>query len=300
LLGLIWAEYGGGAAYYQANGSCRHNTFFKNAAQVAGGGVWWLGGDDLDLANCILWENPSPDGAQVRHEGGGALTVTHCDVQNGAGNPWFDSSTCISLPPSWEVDSGDPAQAKFLRLRNDSPCINMGSWDYYTLKDMDGKPHNYAGSPDMGASEYVTAADIRFKSSLADADHAISIAATNPSPVSLNLIAGSANKYREYYVLGSVTGNAPGLNLPLSGKTLLCNMDPFTSLLMNSYLVPSPVFKNFSGKLSLAGKATAELHYGGMLTPELEGLVLSFAWTLRNPGAPWDTVSNPLNIRIKP
>lgn len=111
--------------------------------------------------------------------------------------------------------------------------------------------------------------------------------------VAFTLAAGASNGNRNYLMLGSVTGTAPGTPLPGGFAVLPLNWDAFTDLAL--LLANSPVFSGFMGKLDTGGGATATLN-----VPPLAGYagtVMYYAYCINNP---FDFASNPVEIEIVP
>ena len=110
----------------------------------------------------------------------------------------------------------------------------------------------------------------------------------------MDLDAAAANAGRNYLILVSAGGTAPGIPLPGGEKTVPLNQDFFTDFVF--MLINTPVFSNFLGKLDADGTAKATFDtikpIGGGI-----GLELHFAYALNNP---WDFVSNPAAIEIVP
>jgi hypothetical protein len=297
-----WAHYGGGLAYSKTGSKITHNTLYKNHADIQGGGVYWTDAITATLANSLLWNNTAPEDPSIVFIGVDTPEVTHCNVSiTDPQNPpaWYDYYTCIRRPPVFEVDD-DPLAKKFLRLAKESPGINMGSYEHNIVKDIDDESRPHGGNPDMGADEFKGTATNQYyfrAKNLNDNKYKISISETNPNPVELVLDAGTSNKNRMYFVLGSVSWCAPGIPLP-SGKLLPCTWDFLTDLVILSYFVSSPFFIDFNGTLNTQGTRTAKFDYGGALIPGMEGMIFTFAYSLRGPGAPWDVASNPVNIHV--
>jgi len=97
-----------------------------------------------------------------------------------------------------------------------------------------------------------------------------------------------------YIVLGSMTGNAPGLALPGGKAVLPINWDAFTSFVFNH--MNSSLFTNFLGTLDASGSGWALFDPQGALAG-LVGFTMSFGYAINNP---WDFASNPVNVEIVP
>ena len=124
----------------------------------------------------------------------------------------------------------------------------------------------------------------------ADSD---SIPATAGGTVTFVLDAGAVNASRNYIMLGSVTGTAPGIPLPGGMATLPLNWDIFTTLTVD--LANTPLFLNFLGTLDINGQATAVMNLPPV--PGAPGVTMNFAFALNKP---WDFVSNPFAVELIP
>jgi hypothetical protein len=109
--------------------------------------------------------------------------------------------------------------------------------------------------------------------------------------VNFTLDGGVANSNRSYLLLGSLSGNSPGIPLPGGMTTLPLNWDYFTSIMIN--LINTSVFFDFWGTLDGSGTATAQLNLGPI--QGLAGQTMQFAFALDQP---WDFVSNTVAINI--
>ena len=98
---------------------------------------------------------------------------------------------------------------------------------------------------------------------------------------------------RDYAILGSMSGTAPGMQV--GGVTLPLNPDYFMSIVYHN--LNSPVFQDFHGTSSGAGRAIGTLHVNGPLNPGLAGRTVNFAYLLLNPV---DFASNPVDIHLVP
>mgnify|MGYP001241965682 FL=1 len=111
--------------------------------------------------------------------------------------------------------------------------------------------------------------------------------------MSFALHAGAAHAGRAYLLLGSSTGNAPGILLP-GGLALPLVSDAFTGHIQAN--LGSAEFAGFQGVLDGSGSASATWTRAP-IGAAFVGLRLEFAWTLV---APWDLVSHPLSIELVP
>ena len=108
--------------------------------------------------------------------------------------------------------------------------------------------------------------------------------------VDFALFAGKKYQYRDYHMLGSMTGTSPGTPLP-GGTVLPLNFDLFTKMTFD--MANTPVFVNFRAKLNDKGFSTAQFNTFGPIP--IAGANLYFAFTLYNP---FDFVSNPVTVNI--
>jgi hypothetical protein len=113
--------------------------------------------------------------------------------------------------------------------------------------------------------------------------------------VHFTLKAGAQNAYRNYLMLGSISGTQPGIPLPGGMATLPLNWDVLTNVVLS--LLNTPIFSNFMGTLDGAGSGSATYDTLGPLLPGLLGLNLYFAYAINNP---WDFASNAVAIEIVP
>ena len=109
------ADYGGGA--YCTNSSLQfiNCTFNKNAAPFGGSGVRFRSSPNVEIINCILWD----DADQEIYATSCSLLVTYSDIEGGwpgegniDANPHFISYMgfdCLLRPSSPCIDAGDPA-----------------------------------------------------------------------------------------------------------------------------------------------------------------------------------------------
>lgn len=91
-----------------------NNTFTKNKATIAGGGIY-SDKSEPTVMNSILWKNAAPAGSQIFVDGG-AINVTYSDVQGG----WMGTGNIKKNPKLFGL-------LLFLGFR--SPCIDAGNPD---------------------------------------------------------------------------------------------------------------------------------------------------------------------------
>jgi hypothetical protein len=114
------STYSSGSAIWANNilGSNKNlienNTIMGNSALNGTAGILSLYSANLTVRNNIIWGNTSPGNSQILLSGGGLVTATYNDVQNGytgAGNinvyPQFTDSNFVLINGSPCIDTGD-------------------------------------------------------------------------------------------------------------------------------------------------------------------------------------------------
>jgi len=115
--------------------------------------------------------------------------------------------------------------------------------------------------------------------------------------VNLYLAASADQKFRNYYILGGVTGTEPGHSLPGNLVTLPVNLDDFTYNVLLPFM-NTALFSNFIGRLDGYGLGMAQIYWPGWpLPPSAIGLNMNFAFCLNSP---FDFASNPVEIELTP
>jgi hypothetical protein len=107
--------------------------------------------------------------------------------------------------------------------------------------------------------------------------------------VNFTLKAGEDNAFRDYLVLGGISGTSPGTPLP-GGAVFPLNFDVFTEVVL-AYL-NTPIFSNFLGIMDANGEAAAQLN-APPVDPNLTGLVMYYAYACNGP---FELVSKPVEI----
>ncbi len=157
---------------------------------------------------------------------------------------------------------------------------------YIHAEDASGRSENH---PYIGAPDAHTFNAMESNPSL-DADtFALSCSG---GVIDFDLDAGPSYGFRNYFLLGSISGTEPGLPLP-GGQTLPLNWDVFTGFIFK--LANTPALLDFYGTLDATGTATATLDTFGPLPGAMEGLIMNFAFTLYSP---YGFVSNPIAVEV--
>jgi len=120
------------------------------------------------------------------------------------------------------------------------------------------------------------------------------ISASTGGKANFTLDAGVDNSNRLYFILGSITGDYPGIPFPNGSATLPLNWDLFTKLLID--LANLQPCQHFYGLLDSKGKSKAIFDTLGPI-PGASGLTMSFAYALLKP---LDFASSLIEIEITP
>lgn len=298
------AKHGGGIFLSHMESEILNNTLYKNYAYARGGGIYAYHSYYSLISGSIIWDCISPMGAAAHFEDG-VPTVAYCDVSDGASYPWYDPTNSIDAHPLWLNDSDPTKPVTFLHLDRLSPCINMGSSEYFPLRDIDSEKRPFYGTPDIGSDEYTESIPFLLAPPLVtDLDpyeYEIYVLETEYKPVQFLLNATVENAGRPYYLLGSLSGTAPGVTGLPENTVLPLNWDVFTEITVSACLFGSPVFVDFHGVLDAKGKGIALLEYDGLLTYDMVGMVMSFSFALGSEEGftAWDYTSNPVNIIVR-
>ena len=94
------------------------------------------------------------------------------------------------------------------------------------------------------------------------------------SDETLSIDAGPLYANHFYWMIGSVTGTTPGIDLPGDVHVPL-NFDPYMGMTLGQPFMP--VFQDYLGFLDVNGRATAVFKYPGGLDPEFSGVVVRHA-----------------------
>ncbi|MHC4854145.1 MAG: hypothetical protein ACYTF5_19245, partial [Planctomycetota bacterium] len=98
---------------------------------------------------------------------------------------------------------------------------------------------------------------------------------------------------RLYWIVGSVTGTSPGINL--SGVSIPLNPDPYTDFTIAN--TNSTLLTNFRGSLDTEGKATASFNVPSGLPP-LVPFTVYHACLIYDTQGRFYTASNPVPLAL--
>jgi hypothetical protein len=292
---------GGGAGMYFVGSTAvlTNNTLFGNTCLGAGskgGGIQCDTLSSVTVRNSILWGNQAEMGKEM-YLGGllfkPTLSIQYSDVEGGKASAFAESGSTLNWGP-YMIDADPAIQSAGpvlynLHLTRLSPCINMGSNTNAPALDIDGDGRPIMGTVDMGADE--------FKGLHTLESDTFTISESNGGALHLDLHGGKDQGGRFYMIFGSISGTAPGTELPGGQKILPVNWDIFTEIVATVNYPESILFEKFFGTLDGNGDRSAVFNTNGPV-PGMLGVVVSFAYPLQGP--PWDFVSNPVNVEIVP
>jgi len=180
--------YAGGACYIGENvhSSMVNGVFTGNSAEL--GGALGCDGSQINLMNCSLHANTAVEGAALACDSFGKssdVVVFNCILWNGGEEVWNNDRSSIEIKssdvqggwPNSDVKTTDPCfvdadgldnqigtEDDNLRLRHDSPLIDMGEHVYidrnqgysaiWYSTDHDGNPRRFYREVDLGAFEF--------------------------------------------------------------------------------------------------------------------------------------------------
>ncbi|MFH2001872.1 MAG: right-handed parallel beta-helix repeat-containing protein [Planctomycetota bacterium] len=279
---------GGGGIYAQNTVSTlSNNSLFRNSADY-GGGVVNTQNSEMLIVNTLLSDNIAVTGPEVwigNETNTSSVKFRYSLVKEGTRQVHTESGCTLDWGTRMiESDPKmiQPAQGNF-HLSWLSPCVNRGTFDHAPGTDFDGDLRPSRGSVDIGADEYVNVLPL-------DAD--TFQLNENGGAIHFALFGDVANANRNYLLLATTSGNAPGVPLPGNLVRLPLNWDPMTDLVL--LLINAPVFSGFLGQLDQAGNSQATLN-APALPPGFTGMKLHFAFCLNNP---FNFVSNPIPAEI--
>jgi parallel beta-helix repeat protein/predicted outer membrane repeat protein len=225
--------YAAGVRLTRASCLMRNCTFSQNDTAGSSGGVMISQYGDLAIANCIFWNNISPNGRNiVLHRASNQVQpttarVSHSNVEGGQARVYIQNSNCKL---SWD-NSNIEADPRFVNpsegdyhLSPVSRCIEGGDPCYVPVgeTDIDGEPRIIGRKVDIGADEFVF-----------DRPH-IQVPL---EPVKFHAIQGHANPEARTLSIynpgvGSlnwhVTENCPWLEIAPTSGTVSTESDEFT------------------------------------------------------------------------
>ena len=131
-------------------------SFSNNDSSSGNGGGIQLSGNDSNplISNCIFWDNTAfEQGSDVNQVNAGGGTISHSILQSGGANNITTFMDTLNQDPLF-VNATDHN----LRLKSDSPAINMGVNTFVPTgitTDIDGNNRIRYGTIDIGAYEGV-------------------------------------------------------------------------------------------------------------------------------------------------
>ena len=163
----------GGAMYSvdNSNPTVTGCTFYGNTADSDGGGIYNDYFCDLMISNCIFWNNSTLSVSEI-YNNQSTPEISNCDIA-GCGSSGTSWDTSMGIDGGGNIDDDpllvDPngvdgivgTKDDNLRLRSDSPCVDMGDSAVVVVEsDFDGHVRILDGNcdgasiVDMGAYEY--------------------------------------------------------------------------------------------------------------------------------------------------
>jgi hypothetical protein len=266
-----------------------NNTFYGNTAATKGGAIWCGAYSSATITNTIFWNNEAPTGSNIwlaKTEYPSTLTISYSDVQGGQSSVYVYPGCTLNwgdgmfdADPQLEHPLGDD-----FHLTWTSPCINRGTNDGAPVEDMDGDLRPCVGTVDVGADEFTDTHPLEAS--------VFEVSEATGGTVYFAIAGGDVNAGRNYLLLGSCSGSAPGTLLPGELEMLRVNWDWFTDLEL--LLLGTPIFQGFLGKMDAYGNAAAQLNVPP-LPPGTAGITMHYAYCCNSP---FDFVSNPVAIEI--
>jgi len=161
-----WADFGGGVATYYQNYFLQNNTIYANYAYYSGGGIYeGYERNDAKIQNCIIWQNSSPDNAQISLTDYEPTLPEYCCIQEwtlgGTGNITDDPQF---VDPDGADDDFATYQDNDFHLKSTSPCIDAGMYIEGLTQDFEGQQRGFNGTSeprgdgsdyDIGADEFI-------------------------------------------------------------------------------------------------------------------------------------------------
>jgi len=274
---------GGIDVHLGAHVELHSNTVANNeVTQGKGGGISVYDTSTVIARHCIFWSNSASTGPQMQVAGSSTMDIAWSCVEGGQSGVNVEATATLIWGPGM-IDT-DPLFVQGYHLSPMSPCVNGGDPEAQLISCSTGTDgHQDRGILDIGYHDgpyHIFEADT------------YTVPGSSGGTANLTIGSGEAKAFRNYLILGSVTGTDPGTPLPGGSCILPLNWDAFTGMVI--LLLNSPYFSDFTGQLDNEGKADASFNLpGGVITGPLD---LYFAYTL---DAPWESVSNPVRIRIQ-
>jgi len=297
------ANFSGGGIYLNSASPTILNNTLSGNTSVYGGGIYISYASSPTVTDTIIWGNSGSEIWIGTATVPSILTISYCDLEGGKSSVHVESGSTLN----WGVGmiDNDPlfvAGANgFLYLSQiaagqpaDSPCVNTGSGLASNL-GLDTHWTRTDEAPDSGVVDmgfhYGLFIYPRLQSDV------FQISASTGGLANLLLYGEMTNANRDYLILGnaSVSGTSPGIMLPGNQATLPLNWDIFTDLVIAN--INTAFFSNFMGELDSTGSSKAIFNTFGPTGSATIGFKMRFAYALK---APWDFVSNPVEILITP
>lgn len=264
------------------------NTLLVGAAQAEVAGVNAVGAAYAFVWNGASWvEQPKlvASGATPNENLGSAVGLC-------------DSTAVVGVPHDDVADQQDAGSVYAFEITTD--CNGNGVPDTQDLAVGNSTDCNQNGVPDECDIHAGAALDLDGEGtpdkcqafSASGATLSIAVGGT----LSFALHAGASHAGELYFVLGSLSGTAPGI--PVDGSLLPLNPDAYFALT----LAGGAPLQGKSGVLDAAGTAGAALVLpAGLITPGLAGIVADHAFALLSPTALGVTLtSNPIPTTLAP
>ena len=242
------------------------------------------------ITNSIMWGNKAPKYPSILMGDvnvPSTLSIEYSDLEGGQGSVVYTQGCTLNWgsgmidedPLCKDIANGD------YHLSWLSPCINRGTNVNAPNDDIDSDYRPFMGTVEMGADEFVDTHSLK--------SDTFSLSESTGGVVSLSLNGGTSNGGRDYLMLSSITGTAPGIPLP-GGVAVLClNWDIYTEVV--SANLNTPYFLGFLGKLDSQGNSVAKIKLPPI--PGFAGITIHSAYALAKP---WNFASNPVAVEIVP
>lgn len=283
LIGIYTADDGTGANYMDANLYQPYTVYLcvENASEVSGIIAWECNIETTSGLMVLAW-----DLTWGKYATSGPLNIgTPPDFIVGVGKTPLENSDCINLMSITYMVT-DPSPQYF--WIHPSPVPSLPDHPVYIPNHNIGllKPLYWESGDEIHPAFAVNTEALELSTD------AVSVAAG--AEVDFYLRAGTDEPDRDYIILGSLSGTAPGV--PLNPwVTLPLNWDFFSNVVL-SY-TNSPALLNFKKTLDDTGEAWAHMSTMGPMPPSAVGFDMYFAYVLYNPVS---YVSNPRSFHVDP